>query len=450
MNTDDDDLAVVNSKLGEIAAASSTSPPWHDAWMRLSAESSEEDRLAVFQAIRDSGYLSDEEGFYLVSWYIETMADSEVATKLQDLDNRMTAIEEAYESEEGKRWPDGQAPPEYEELSRQYQDVWDEIYVRKLEAYGEQEMADLYRTDSDEFARRYDVGLQYFQPPAEAASKVSPDDLVKVASCLDLPRANLAQMALAREEIPTALGNANFLYWSWDHSNAVGGVTIHVRRGDAKRARKALAVARAKPSESLRPWTCSSCGQRIAGRWDACWRCGHLTDGTLVSLPSEASAVQTEDDADAGIWLNVPRFFTVVAVVALVRLLCKYGWKPPLILAPCVVVLIFLLRQFEPSSSRESQPQGSAEPSDQLSLSHSIARSEVSKAIVRRAWQAAVIAALTFPPLGFYSMRLLWKLGQRDTPLSWADRWRCWTAFFLNIATIFYCLAFAYVLLLAF
>ena len=108
MSTDDDDLAVVNFKLGETAAASSTLPPWHDAWMRLSAESSEEDRLAVFRAIRDSGYLSDEEGFYIVAWHIETMADSEAVTKLQDLDNRMKAIEKACDSEEGERRPDGQ------------------------------------------------------------------------------------------------------------------------------------------------------------------------------------------------------------------------------------------------------------------------------------------------------------------------------------------------------
>jgi hypothetical protein len=145
----------------------------------------------------------------------------------------------------------------------------------------------------------------------------------------------------------------------------------------------------------------------------------------------------------------VSRFFTAVAVVVLVILLCKYGWKPPLILAPLVVILIFLLRQFEPSTSQESQPQGSAEPSEPPSHNLSTTRSEVSKAIVRRAWQAAVIAALTFPPLGFYSMRLLWKLGQRDAPLSRADIWRCWIAFFLNIATIVFCLVFVRALLFA-
>ena len=112
-------------------------------------------------------------------------------------------------------------------------------------------------------------------------------------------------------------------------------------------------------------------------------------------------------------------------------------------LAPFIVILIFLLWQFEPSSSWESEPQGSAEPSDPSPHNLPTTQSELSKAIVRRAWQAAVIAVLSFPPLGFYSMRLLWKLGQRDTPLSRADNWRCWIAFFLNIATILFCLAFA-------
>ncbi len=131
-------------------------------------------------------------------------------------------------------------------------------------------------------------------------------------------------------------------------------------------------------------------------------------------------------------------------------MLMAYGPKPPLMLLPLVVLLVFLLRQFEPSSHRPSESQGAAEPGGGASRNLSPARSQVSRAIVRRAWQAAVIAFTTFPPLGFYSMRLLWKLGQRDTPLSRADNWRSWTAFFLDVVAILYCLAFAVALLIAF
>jgi hypothetical protein len=278
----------------------------------------------------------------------------------------------------------------------------------------------------------------------------SADALVRVTSCLDVPRADLIQLALAREGIPTSLGNAKFLSWFWHYSNAVGGVTVHVRHGDAERARETLAAARAKPTVSLPPWTCLSCGQRIAGQWDACWQCGHLADGTRADPPAEDVAAHPEGDAEAGIRQKLSRLFTVAEGVLLVILLFKYGWEPPLILAPLVVIHFFLLRQFEPSSGGETQPQRSAEPSDPSFHILSTTRSELSKAIVRRAWQAAVIAILVFPPLGFYSMRLLWKLWQRDTPLSRADKGRCWTAFLLNIATILFCFILAGALLFAF
>ena len=51
--------------------------------------------------------------------------------------------------------------------------------------------------------------------------------------------------------------------------------------------------------------------------------------------------------------------------------------------------------------------------------------------------------------LSLYSMRLLWKLGQRDTPLNWADNCRCWAAFIFNCAVIALWLAFVFRLLAA-
>ncbi len=454
MPDDDSLLAAVNVKLTAIATASRNPPSWYADWMRLGPGSTDEERLAVYRGIRDSGCLPYEAGFCLVARCVEGMADLEAETSLRDLVERMEALEKAYESEKGELWPDDQVPEEYEELSRQYLDAWgNEIFVKKLNAFGEEEMADLYSSDPKRFDRCYEIGLQYLLAPIKAGKAILPDDLVRVTSCLDVPRADLVRLTLAREGIPAVLGNATFLYWFWHYSNAVGGVTLHVRNEDVNEAREVLLAARAKPSASLPPWICSSCGQRIAGQWDACWQCGHATDGTPASPYTESSPAQPQDAADAGIWLNVPRLFTAVAVVLFVLMLVnlRWRWNPPLILVPLVVILITsLLWQFEGSSSRESQSQGPAEPDDQFSHNHSIARSEVSKAIVRRAWQAAVIAAFTFPPLGFYSMRLLWKLAQRDTPLSWPDTWRCWTAFVLNVVTILFCLAFAGLLLRGF
>jgi hypothetical protein len=246
-------------------------------------------------------------------------------------------------------------------------------------------------------------------------------------------------MALAREGIPASLGNATFLSWFWHNGNAVGGVTVYVRRSDAERARRVLAEAGAKATDSPPPWICSSCGQRVAGQWDACWQCGRFADGTPGSGPVEELAAQPEGRFQAAPWLNLSRLFTLAAVVVISIRLLTSGTQPLFVLVPVVVVFAYLLRQFELPAGWPSELHQVAEPSDRSSPILPTTPSAVSRAIVQRAWQAAVFA-IAFPPLGFYSMRLLWKLGGRDTPLGWADTWRSWTAFLLNVVTILYLL----------
>ena len=97
------------------------------------------------------------------------------------------------------------------------------------------------------------------------------------------------------------------------------------------------------------------------------------------------------------------------------------GPIPPLILAPCVFFFVFLLWRFEASSDWQSGRDDMAGPGDRSSCNPRATRSQVSKAIVTRAWQAAVLGLFCFQPLGFYSMRLLWKLSGRDTQLGRAD-----------------------------
>jgi hypothetical protein len=106
-----------------------------------------------------------------------------------------------------------------------------------------------------------------------------------------------------------------------------------------------------------------------------------------------------------------------------------------------VLVFVLCLQRLVQSPEGEAEPQGATEADVPLVIRRSGTRSEVSRAIVQRAWQAAVIAVLTFPPLAFYSMRLLWKLNERDTPLGWPDRCRMWAAFFLSMGAILLCMA---------
>ena len=95
----------INAKLAEVVAGLSTPPAWFDGWTGLGPDSTEEARLAVYRAVRDSGLLPEEAGFYLVSWQIDAMTSLDAETTLRDLDDRMKAIEGAHGLEEGELWP---------------------------------------------------------------------------------------------------------------------------------------------------------------------------------------------------------------------------------------------------------------------------------------------------------------------------------------------------------
>ena len=94
MNTRDNDPlhAPINAKLAAIVAASERKPPWHDDWMQLGPETTESERLRVYQTIRDAGDLPDDAGFYLVSWQIDSMTSLLAEEVLQDLDDQMSTI----------------------------------------------------------------------------------------------------------------------------------------------------------------------------------------------------------------------------------------------------------------------------------------------------------------------------------------------------------------------
>jgi hypothetical protein len=450
MSARDDDPADVAAVLQRIASASSVPPPWLEAAQQLRTDSTAEQRLAVYRAVRDSGWLTDEQGMYLVASLVEEMTDAEAVMSLRDMNTGIEALEREFGNAEGEPWLDERAAEEYEELSEQYQDAWDALLVGKLTAVGEQVIADLYRTDPDEFSRRFAAGEQQFNAKFQIHTSRSGDDLVSVASYVNVPRAELARNALESEGIPTMLNNVNLVLWQWEYSNATGGVSVQVRRGDAPHARALLAASRAAPSEYGPPWTCRSCGQRIAGEWGACWRCGSSRDGPPAESPADQPAATVFSDDHLAATQQLTRILGSAIIVLFVLLPLAFGLVP-LALANAIFVGIVIYLMFRFSTTVE--PAGEvplALDSDRGSLQGvAQTKSEVSKAIVRRAWQAAVLGALGFPPLGFYALRLLWKLVGRDTPLGAADRWRVALAYILSLIAILYCLLFIGALLVA-
>src|SRR5205085_11677491 len=62
----------IDRKLARVAR-SSPLPAWHEAWSELGPHSTDEERLRVCRAIREAGALSEDAGYFLVSWAAEKL-----------------------------------------------------------------------------------------------------------------------------------------------------------------------------------------------------------------------------------------------------------------------------------------------------------------------------------------------------------------------------------------
>jgi hypothetical protein len=154
--------AAIDAKLTSVLGSLPVRPPWSERWRRLNHASSDEERLAVYRAIRDSGVLPDDAGFYLVSWQIDAIAGHRAEEALHHLDERLRSIESAHGLGEGEVWEPGEAPAEYQDVLENYRSAWAEIFAAELEKRGEPAIAALFRTDPEAFERRSETGRQFF------------------------------------------------------------------------------------------------------------------------------------------------------------------------------------------------------------------------------------------------------------------------------------------------
>ena len=171
----------INVKLASIITSSNVKPSWYPAWMALRPQSPGNERLAVYQAIRDSGCLPAEASFYLVSWQIDAMASEDAEIRFRPLEERMEAIERAHGLDEEDFWLPGEGPKEYEILRLEQHDAWDEVIASKLEACGEPAMARLFRKNREEFDRQSEIGRQFFHGSPESGPGDAPEWLDALA-----------------------------------------------------------------------------------------------------------------------------------------------------------------------------------------------------------------------------------------------------------------------------
>lgn len=125
----------IDRKLARVVRSSPVPPSWQEPWSRLGPESTQEQRLEAFQAIRDSATVPKDAGYFLVSWQVENLA-AEVQEKLRDPLQTLNMFEARRTS--------------------------DRIFTELLERHGERKTAKLFLTDSGEHDRRREAGRQFF------------------------------------------------------------------------------------------------------------------------------------------------------------------------------------------------------------------------------------------------------------------------------------------------
>jgi hypothetical protein len=128
----------IDRKLAAIARSAKATLPWHDAWSWLGPESTHEGRLAVCQAVRDAGTLPEADGYFLVCWAVEHLADEEDAGRADPLQTMNTY--------EGVR-------------------AYERTFATLLRKHGEGRMADLFHTNIEDHDSRREAGrLSFFGP----------------------------------------------------------------------------------------------------------------------------------------------------------------------------------------------------------------------------------------------------------------------------------------------
>jgi hypothetical protein len=193
--------AAVDARLVQIAAACTAPPSWFGAWYRLRPESAHEDRLSVYQEVRDSGAVPREAGFFLVSWVIDAITMILAEEALQEQQAQLEEIKGKYGLEPDEAFAENEAPEDYQQAEMNLAAAWNELYAETLDSYNETEMAQLCRQDRQRYEQIADAGRRYFMAARAAASDLSwLTDLGKhVAGCIE-PEAPMGAPALQYRE----------------------------------------------------------------------------------------------------------------------------------------------------------------------------------------------------------------------------------------------------------
>src|SRR5262245_34620082 len=164
-----DRYTAIDAKLEAVVAAAPAPPAWHAAWLHSrrgrkitiggppQEQAEPEERLAVRQAVRDSGVLPEDAGFFLVADQVEFLTELQVGEAMERIDAPTDALWEERGLGEW-RSQTGRDADAFLEFRGRCPATWDRLYRDRLLRHGEADLARLYRADRERFDERVAAG----------------------------------------------------------------------------------------------------------------------------------------------------------------------------------------------------------------------------------------------------------------------------------------------------
>jgi hypothetical protein len=231
--------------------------------------------------------------------------------------------------------------------------------------------------------------------------------VVCIRSYLTVWEADWQRSLLADAGIPTSADNCAVVLWAWHYAQAVGGVKLYI---DATQLAEAVAVLagsmpddRASSESAPAVCDCPQCGAELPADWDACWRCSPAPE-TVTEVAMEHGSEPADSPQTAR---------PIAAVLLLTWAVLSHGLVFGAELLALIVAGHFVVGQWADAASPPSED---ADPD--AALPDPPRRTEVGESIALRAWHAAALGCIWFPPLLLYAVYLLVRLGWRRFELS--------------------------------
>jgi len=162
-----DEYTPIDYTLRKIVKGRQPKPSWADAWEHstrgrkatdpIDAQATPEERLAVFQQVRDAGDLPYSAGFALVAAQIEHLTDCYLADKIEEEDNCiLKSLGEYGHLYQCRNWNDALSVQEKKPKK------WRRVFLRLLSKNGEKDIAKIFTDDPKLFKTLREEGRHFF------------------------------------------------------------------------------------------------------------------------------------------------------------------------------------------------------------------------------------------------------------------------------------------------